>query len=210
MLLGRARKALLPTLLLLVVPLNAKVVRVEISSRTDVLNGRSFGDAGAFERIAGRVYFSVSASNRHNRAIVDLTNAVNLKKGEVEFSSDFVAICPKDARKGNGSLILEVPNRGYGRIIALVDGGDWNVARDAGDAWLLNKGYTVVTLGWQWDATGENSLRLFAPIAKQNGETITGLLRGDYMPWNVRSQIPLGHFFSRDGIGGSEIGRAHV
>jgi len=201
---GRVAKALFPALLFLVLPLSARVVRIEMSSRSDVLNGRSFGNAGSYERIAGRVYFSVATLNPHNQRIVDLRRAVNLKNGEVEFSSDFVAIRPKDAHKANGSMILEVPNRGQGRITGLVDGGDWDIANDAGDEWLLRNGFTVVTLGWQWDATGENALRLFAPIAKEKGKSIRGLLRGDYMPWKAMQEIPLGHFFVRNAIGGSE------
>lgn len=194
----------LSILLLMVLPGYSRVVRVEVTSRTDILKGKAFGDAGSYERLVGRVYFSVAISNRHNQRIVDLANATNLKNGEVEFSSDFVAVRPKDARKGNGSLILEVPNRGHGRITALVDGGDWDVATDSGDGWLLRSGFTIVTLGWQWDAAGDDALRLFAPIAKENGKTITGLLRSDYMPWKVISDIPLGHFFTRDAIGGTE------
>src|ERR1700674_1268326 len=91
--------------------LNAKVVRVEIASRNDVLGGKTFGDAGAYERITGRVYFSLPVANAHNRRIVDLDNAVNLKNGEVEFSADFIAIRPKDPNKSNGAMLLEVPNR---------------------------------------------------------------------------------------------------
>jgi len=191
-------------LLLIALPGYSRVVRVEITSRADVLNRKSFGDSGSYERLVGRVYFSVAISNPHNQRIVDLTNATTLKNNEVEFSSDFVAIRPKDTRKGNGSLILEVPNRGHGRIASLVDGGDWDIAADSGDGWLLRTGFTIVTLGWQWDATGDDALRLFAPIAKENGNTITGLLRSDYMPWKVMSDIPLGHFYTRDAIGGSE------
>src|SRR5271165_4382810 len=97
-------------LILAVSPLNARVLRVEIASSNDVLNGKQFGDAGAYERITGRVYFSLPIANSHNQRIVDLGNAVNLKSGEVEFSSDFVAVRPKDAHKGNGSMLLEVPN----------------------------------------------------------------------------------------------------
>src|ERR1700684_3140771 len=155
---------------------HARVTRVEITSRTDVLGGKSFGDAGAYERITGRVYFSLATANPHNMRIVDLGNAVNLKNGEVEFSSDFVAIRPKDAQKGNGSMLLEIPNRGRGRIVALVDGGDWDLTNDPGDAWLLRNGFTVMSLGWQWDADGPEALRLLAPVAKENGKTITGLL----------------------------------
>ena len=169
------------SLLLIVGPLHARVLRVDVASRTTVLNGKEFGNAGAYERITGRVYFSLPVANAHNQRIVDLRNAVNLKNGEVEFSSDFVAVRPKDVHLGNGSMLLEVPNRGNARILALVDGGDEELAHDAGDAWLLRNGYTIVSLGWQWDAQAPGQLRFFAPIAKENGKTITGLLRGDLM-----------------------------
>jgi hypothetical protein len=176
---------------------------VEVASRTSVLDGKVFGDSGAYERITGRVYFSLPVANAHNLRIVDLGNAVNLKNGEVEFSADFVAVRPKDAHKGNGSMLLEVPNRGNARILSLVDGGDQDLAHDAGDAWLLRNGFTVVSLGWQWDAAGANALRFFAPIAKDHGKTITGLLRGDLMLSKAMTEIPLGHF-TDGGIGGSE------
>ena len=194
---------LLLLLFLLITPLDARVVRVQITSRMDVLNGKTFGDVGAYERITGRVCFSLPVANPHNRRIVDLDIAVNLKNGEAEFSSDFIAIRPKDARKGNGSLLLEVPNRGRGRIVGIVDGGDWNLANDAGDAWLLRNGFTIVSLGWQWDADGADALRLIAPIAKDKGKTIMGLLRGDLMPSKDMPEIPLGHLILGN-IGGTE------
>ena len=184
-------------------PLHARVKRVEITSRTDVLNGKTFGDAGAYERITGRVYFALAVANPRNLRIVDLDKAVNLKDGEVEFSADFIAVRPKDPKRGNGSMLLEVPNRGRSRIIGLVDGGDWNLANDAGDAWLLRNGFTIVSLGWQWDATGADALQLFAPIAKDHGKTITGLLRGDLMPSKVMLEIPLEHLITGY-IGGTE------
>ncbi len=184
-------------------PLDARVTRVEIQSRADVLNGRPFGASGAYERISGRVYFSVQVANPHNQRIVDLKNAVNLRNGEVEFSADFIALRPRDPAKGNGSMLLEVPNRGHSRILALVDGGDWDAARDAGNGWLLRQGYTYVSLGWQWDAEGADALRLYAPIARDHGETITGLVRGDLMPSRVMDEIPLGHLILGY-VGGSE------
>jgi hypothetical protein len=184
-------------------PVCARVVRTEITSRQDVLGGRSFGEAGSYERILGTVYFSLPVDNPHNSAIVDLKNAVNLRDGEVEFAADFIAVRPKDPRRGNGSLLLENPNRGRSRIIALVDGGDWNVESDAGDAWLLRKGFTIVSLGWQWDAAGNDALHFRAPVAKANGKTITGLVRGDLMLSKAASEIPLGHLILGN-LGGGE------
>jgi hypothetical protein len=190
-------------LALTVFPLNARVLRVDVATRSTVLNGKEFGAAGAYERITGRVYFSLPVANAHNQRIVDLGNAVNLKNGEVEFSSDFVAVRPQDPGRGNGSMLLEIPNRGNARILALVDGGDEDLSHDAGDGWLLRRGYTMVSLGWQWDAQGEGALRFFAPVARENGKTITGLLRGDFMLSKGMPEIPLGHF-SDGHLGGIE------
>ena len=184
-------------------PLQARVTRVEVETRTDVLRGKSFGDAGAYERLSGQIYYSVRVDNPHNSRIVDLRNAVNLRRGEVEFAASFVAYRPKDPRKSNGSLLLEVPNRGRPRIISLVDGGDADLERDVGDAWLLRKGFTIVSVGWQWDAPGPDDLKLFAPIAKEDGHQITGLLRGDFMLSHEADEVPLGHLMN-GGLGGTE------
>ena len=175
---------------------------MEIASRSDVAGGKAFGNSGTYERVTGLVYFSVAVNNPHNQRIVDLKNAVNLKNGEVEFTADFIALRPKDPKKGNGSMLLENPNRGRSRIVSLVDGGDWDAAKDVGDAWLLRQGYTFVSLGWQWDAAGD-ALRLYAPIAKENGKTISGLLRGDLMLSKPMPEIPLGHLILGN-IGGTE------
>jgi hypothetical protein len=183
--------------------ISARVTRVEVTSRQEVLGGKSFGDVGLYERILGIIYFSLPVDNPHNSAIVDLKNAVNLRNGEIEFSADFIAIRPKDPQRGNGSLLLENPNRGHSRIIALVDGGDWNIFRDGGDAWLLRQGFTIVSLGWQWDAAGSDALHFHAPVAKENGKTITGLLRGDVMLPEAAQEIPLGHLM-RGSLGGTE------
>ena len=50
---------------------------------------------------------------------------------------------------------------------------------------------------------GPNALRFFARVAKENGKTITGLLRGDVMLAEPLPEIPLGHF-TDPGIGGNE------
>ncbi len=203
MILVNRRLALCLVFLFVVPYLPARVTHVEITSRIDVLDANPFGESGPYERITGRVYFAVPVANIHNQSIIDLANAVNLQNGEVEFSADFVAVRPKDATKGNGTLFLENPNRGHSRILSLVDGGDEDLGHSAGDAWLLRNGFTVVALGWQWDAPGPTALRLYAPIAKDHGKTITGLLRGDIMLPAKADEIPLGHVIVGN-IGGTE------
>ena len=195
--------SLLILLAISVLQLDAKVLRVEITARQDVLGGQPFGNAGPYERIVGKIYYAAPVGNWHDTQVFDLKNAVNEKDGQVEFSADFIVIRPKDASKGNGSMLLEVPNRGSSFIVALIDGGDWDLSHNAGDGWLLRNGYTIATIGWQWDAVGDDALRLYAPIAKENGKTITGLLRGDLMPSHTMPEIPLGHLIGGR-IGGSE------
>ena len=38
-------------------PTQAKVDRIEIASRAPVLDGKSFGDVGPYEKIVGKVFF---------------------------------------------------------------------------------------------------------------------------------------------------------
>jgi len=181
----------------------AGVVDVQVASRTDVQGGAAFGRSGAYERLSGKVIFSVAAVDPHNRGIVDLERASNLRGGRVEFSADFVALRPKAAHRANGTMVLEIPNRGRPRIVSLVDGGDPDLSKSAGDGWLLKQGYTIVSLGWQWDAVGDDALKLYAPIATDHGKPIMGLLRGDLMPAAVMADIPLGHLIAGR-IGGRE------
>ncbi len=101
----------------------ARVDRVEILSRADVQDGKPFGGIGAYERITGRVYFKVNPANLHNRQIVDLDKAERDSAGEVEFSADLYLLKPKDMKRGNGSVLFEVSNRGGKGILRLVNGG---------------------------------------------------------------------------------------
>jgi hypothetical protein len=187
----------------LVMPAFARVIHVDILSRTPVLNGRAFGKAGPYEEIWARVYFAVRPGDPHDSVIVDLDKAPRDPHGEVEFSSDLFLLRP--VRGGNGALLLEIPNRGGIGVLRLVDGGASthpNAASDFGDAWLLRQGYTVADLGWQWDAPPPG-LRLYAPIASDHGRPITGLLRDDFTPAKPASDWPLGHVIVGH-IGGAE------
>ena len=90
----------------------ARVVRVEITSRGDIQESKPFGNVGAYEKIIGRVYFAVDPANLHNHQIVDLDKAPRNSHGEVEFSADLYLLKPKDMAKGNQAVLFEVSNRG--------------------------------------------------------------------------------------------------
>ena len=53
----------------------AEVVRFEIRDRSDLLEGRAFGLAGAYEQIIGVVHFAFDPENDANRIITDIALA---------------------------------------------------------------------------------------------------------------------------------------
>jgi hypothetical protein len=176
----------------ILVPLaQARVVRVEITSRGDIQEGKPFGSSGAYEKIVGRVYFAVDPGNLHNRQIVDLDKAPRNAHGEVEFSADLYLLKPKDMAKGNQAVLFEVSNRGGRGILSLVNGREG----EFGDGFLMRQGYTIAWVGWEFDlSTKGERLRLSAPIAHDpDGKEIHGLVRTDFTPAEKRDDMPLGH-----------------
>jgi hypothetical protein len=187
---------ILAVVISLVATADARVVRVEIGSRSDVQDGKQFGTVGAYERIGGRVYFAVNPANIHNRQIVDLDKAPRNAQGEVEFSADLYLLKPKDMKRGNGAVLFEVSNRGGRGILRIVNGGNpADPAQEAGDGFLMRQGYTVAWVGWQFDlADDPQNLHLYAPLvqAATAGE-IRGLVRSDFTLAAPRAEMPLGH-----------------
>ena len=169
----------------------ARVVRVEITSRTDIQEGKPFGNSGAYEKIVGRVYFAVDPANLHNQQIVDLDKAPRNAQGEVEFSADLYLLKPKDMAKGNQAVLFEVSNRGGRGILSLVNGREG----EYGDGFLMRQGYTIAWVGWEFDLSNQGEhLRLSAPVAHEaDGKEIHGLVRSDFTPAEKRDDWPLGH-----------------
>ena len=83
------------------------VTRIEVKSRTDVLNGKSWGDAGPYERITGTVYFTVDPNNPHNKMVPLIDKAPRDANGMVEFffgHLHFGAQGPKQGQRRRLSL----------------------------------------------------------------------------------------------------------
>jgi len=177
-------------------------LRVEILRRTPIAASAGIQP---YEKITARLYFAVRPEDLHNAVIVDLDKAQQNAQGEVEFSADLFLLRP--VNKGNGALLLEIPNRGSKGLLRLVDGGseDPASAAELGDGWLLRQGFTFASLGWQWDvAESPGSLRLYAPIAyEKDGGHIRGLLRDDFTPAETATDWPLGHVMGNH-LGGTE------
>src|SRR3954468_4206813 len=92
--------------------LSAQVTRFEISERIPAFAGRSFGDIGSYERITARATIALDPADDRNAVITDLALAPRTADGKGEAVADVVILRPPDALRGNGTLLLEVPNRG--------------------------------------------------------------------------------------------------
>jgi alpha/beta hydrolase family protein len=175
------RHATASFLILLIVPalVAAEVSRVEIASRRDVAGGRVFGSAGPYERMQGKLYFLVDPGNKRNQVIADLDKAPRNALGKIELSADLVIFRPRDPGKGNGIALFDIVNRG-GTVALNVFNGGATPENEVGDGFLLTRGFTIVQVGWEFDARREGAVRIDVPAAVG----VTGLVRASFIPTN--------------------------
>jgi hypothetical protein len=176
----------------------ARVVRVVVDRREPVGGGASFGAAGAYERVVGRLFFAFDPANAHNRRIVDLARAPRNAAGEVEAWAEFVMLRPVDPSRGSGVALVDVVNRGGMTTgVFLLDARRNLSPTDSayyGDGLLMRRGLTVVMIGWQWDILpGAAGLHFHPPVAGDAARPITGLVRSDITVDAPTRTIPLGH-----------------
>jgi hypothetical protein len=157
----------------------AEVTRVDIASRADI------GMSG-YEKLAGTVHFTVDPANPHNRIVVDLDKAPRNPAGGVEFSADMYIVRPKNPERSNGSALVEVSNRGNRSLIRTFNRGgpnpDPSGDADLGDKFLMRFGFTLAWVGWEFDVTRNDGLRIKPPIAMDGGQPITGSVRAVFTP----------------------------
>jgi hypothetical protein len=152
--------------------MQAAVTRVEVAEKIDL---------GAYERMAGKVYFAVDPKLPANRAIADIDLAPRNAAGLVEFSADLLILRPKDAAKSNGTAFLEIANRGSQPFFGALNigaGRSGRTEQNLGDRFMLDQGFTLVWVGWQFDVNaGPNSVKLYAPaLASVTGKVRTEIL----------------------------------
>ena len=161
-------------------PSRAELVRVEVTSRTDVLAGKTFGAAGAYEKIWGTAHFAIDPANPRNAIIADIKLAPRNAAGKVEFSADLFILKPKDPARGNGVVFFDVVNRGRFRLLSTFSAApgvdDPTDAAHFGDASLLEQGDTLVAVGWQFDVP-EELIGVKAPIPSEKGQPVKGWIR---------------------------------
>jgi hypothetical protein len=139
--------------------------------------------------------FAVDPDHPANAGIVDLVEAPRDDRGRVRFEADLCLLQPVTAARGGGlgagpqagwpgrgRLLLDVPNRGRRRAVAMFNRARPEAAPgeeiDSGDGFLMRQGWTVAACGWQWDvprAPGSRALMgLDPPLATRDGVALPG------------------------------------
>jgi hypothetical protein len=139
--------------------LHADVSSVEILERGPLEDGRRFGDVGSYEEIVGKITFAIDPSNPLNQVIVNLDRAPRNSRGMVEATADLVILTPADAQRGNGVALVDVANRGRQSALGFNRGG----AGPNGDGFLMDNGYTLVWVGWEFDVPDGRRIRFDVP-----------------------------------------------
>jgi hypothetical protein len=152
------------TLLLTAQAASAEVVSIDVRSRADF---------GTHERVIARVHYAVDPLLPANQRIADLSGAARNASGKVEFAGDLLIFLPKRTEAARGTVFLEIVNRGRDQSLGLMSDArqrdlapeNWNL----GDRFLLEQGFTVAFLGWQFDVRPGEGLALTVPTAPVSG-----------------------------------------
>ena len=182
---GRGLAGVIACVLMLPALAGAELIRLDIRSRADVLNGQAFGAVGPYEKIWGTAHYALDPALPRNQVIADLALAPRGPDGRVAFTSDVFILKPKDPARGNGVVFFDVVNRGRFRLLSTfsdaVAADDPTERAHFGDASLLHAGYTLVAVGWQFDVP-EALIGVQAPIPTDNGKPVRGWLREWFVP----------------------------
>ncbi|WP_018259954.1 alpha/beta hydrolase domain-containing protein [Methylobacterium sp. WSM2598] len=174
---------------LLAGPAEAEVTQFEtVAVERPALQGRSFGERGTAEKIAGRATIALDPADPHNAVIADLALAPRNADGRVEAVADVVLLRPE---RPNGLLLVEIPNRGRKLIGPLVEGssteasGRLQQAGDAGRGFLLSRGYTLAWIGWQGDIAPGAGMGIRLPVLSG----VTGPSREEWVFDHTKSPV---------------------
>jgi Alpha/beta hydrolase domain len=168
------------------------VTGLDVHVRSVVLDGQSFGETGAYEKISGTIRFAADLAHPLHRNITDIGFAPKNAAGRVEFAGDFYVLKPVDMRKGNGRLLMDVGNRGrkvaLGMFNSAVRVPDPTTAEDFGNGFLMRHGYTVAWVGWQPDVPRRDGLMVL-DVPRAQG--VTGFVRCELRPNALEEALPL-------------------
>ena len=168
------------------------VTHLEIQSRSVVLDGKAFGESGAYEKIAGTIRFEADPKHPLHRQITDIRLAPTNAAGRVAFSADFYLLKPVDMRKGNRRVLVDVANRGRKVALGMFNSTervpDPSSAQHFGNGFLMRQGYTIAWVGWQIDVPRQDGL-MALDVPRADG--VVDFIRCELRPNERIETLPL-------------------
>lgn len=166
--------------------------QLDVQSRATVLDGKPFGATGAYEKIVGTLRFAVDPMHPLHQRVTDIAHAPRNAKGQVEFDGDFYVLKPVDMKKGNGRLLMDVPNRGRKVALGMFNSTprvpDPSTPVDFGNGFLMRHGYTIGWIGWQIDVPRQDGLMV---LDVPRAQDVTGFIRCRLRPNSRVNVLPL-------------------
>ena len=162
----------------------SNTLTLDVSERQPFADGHSFGSMGAYERIVATAHFQVDPRAECNGGVVDLDVAPRNGEGAVEFDADVFILRPLGG--GNGRLFFDLGNRGNKRALQFFNdapaSNDPRTLADAGNGFLMRRGYTVAWGAWQGDLwPGSGRMLLNVPKIGTSETPVTGKVRTEFV-----------------------------
>ncbi len=163
------------------------ITELHALSEAAFLNGESFGESGAYVRIAGVAVGKIDPHDPANRNIAWLDKADRSSAGDIEYRTPFVVLRPMRPERGNGCVLYEATNRGKTLIFPyLFDAPTQSNTLDRlehlGNAMPLRLGFTLAWCGWDANAVRQpGTLVLDAPLAGDAGMRLVRLIREEFV-----------------------------
>ena len=172
---------LLIALLLMPALSKARITNIVIDparSQSPTFGSLSFEAVGQYEKLRGTAFGELDPGDPRNAVITDIAWAPRNSRGMVEYSMDIFLLKPIHLSNGNHRLFIDFNNRGQMRLGRLNDvalSNNPTTAADAGTGFIMTMGYTIVSNGWDFGASGFDSMKITVPMASHpDGSAITG------------------------------------
>lgn len=173
-------------------PALAQLHHFDMQSARPAFGGATFGAHGSYEVLRGTATIALDPADPRNAVIADITLAPRNAQGRVEATADVMILRPTDPARGNGTLLVEPPNRGRPIIEQMMNDtpgnrqGLFETASDAGNGWMMRQGYTLAWIGWQGDPTPGQGFRVRVPVAPG----VTGAVRDEFVFDHMTNPAP--------------------
>jgi len=167
------------------------VTRVEIEARGRLAAGKSFGASGPYEYLTGVLHFAADPRHPGNEAICDLDLAPTNRAGLVEHRAQFHLLKPLRPQP-HGRVLVDSINRGNLTAVPTFNSAarrtDGNPDIDPGNGFLFRHGYSVLSIGVQWDPPeSPERMRAWYPEALENGQRLRGR---NFVQWWPNRRTP--------------------